>query len=74
MSSNKVEETTGISDTSCLIILDKLGKLSVLPQLFSTVLMTCKIAAEDGQILPEWTFADADRRDQTPQVFDLIPF
>lgn len=54
MSSNKSEQTVVITDTSCLIILDKLGRLSVLHQLFATVLTTPEIAAEYGQNLPDW--------------------
>lgn len=54
MSSNKLEQTVVITDTSCLIILDKIGKISVLNQLFSTVVTTPEVAAEYGRHLPEW--------------------
>jgi len=46
--------TVVITDTSCLIILEKIALLSVLHQLFDVVLTTPEIAAEYGFPLPEW--------------------
>ncbi len=46
--------TLVITDASCLIILDKIGKLHILPQLFNTVVTTPEIAIEYGKIIPEW--------------------
>ena len=43
-----------ITDTSCLIILEKIALLSVLHQLFAFVLTTPEIAREYGSTLPEW--------------------
>jgi predicted nucleic acid-binding protein len=51
---NSVENTVVITDTSCLIILDKIGILHILHQLFETVLTTPEIAMEYGHSLPEW--------------------
>ena len=55
MSLNKTTDSTVvITDTSCLIILEKIVLLPVLHQLFSVVLTTPEIAAEYGSPLPEW--------------------
>ena len=43
-----------VTDASCLIILNKLSLLHILPQLFNTVLTTPEIAQEYGKALPEW--------------------
>jgi predicted nucleic acid-binding protein len=43
-----------ISDTSCLIILDKIGQLDLLQQLFETVVITPEIQEEFGEVLPDW--------------------
>jgi len=55
MNSNK---TTGdvvvITDTSCLIILEKIALLHILHQLFDIILTTPEIASEYGANLPDW--------------------
>ncbi len=43
-----------ISDTSCLIILAKIGELDLLRQVSGSVRTTPDIAAEYGEILPDW--------------------
>lgn len=43
-----------IADTSCLILLDKIGELQLLQSLFQRVTITEEIAAEFGQQLPDW--------------------
>jgi len=53
MSSNK--PSVVITDTTCLIILNKIGCLEILNQLFTTVLTTQEIASEYGNPLPDWT-------------------
>lgn len=45
---------TIISDTSCLIVLSKIGELSLLQQLYETITTTLEIAIEFGEPLPEW--------------------
>jgi predicted nucleic acid-binding protein len=47
-------QKTIISDTSCLILLDKLNLLIILQQLFGEALVTSVIASEFGEKLPEW--------------------
>jgi predicted nucleic acid-binding protein len=43
-----------ISDTSCLILLDKIGELEILKKLFGEVIITSVISEEFGASLPEW--------------------
>jgi len=54
MNLNKTGSVVVITDTSCLIILEKVALLDVLPQLFTTILTTPEIAAEYGSCLPDW--------------------
>ena len=43
-----------IADTTCFILLDKIGKLELLQQLFFTITTTQTIADEFGKPLPIW--------------------
>lgn len=43
-----------IADTSCLILLDKIGELGLLQSLFQRVTITEEIADEFGLQLPDW--------------------
>jgi len=43
-----------VSDTSCLILLDKLNLLFILKELFQEIAITPEIEKEYGQHLPEW--------------------
>ncbi len=43
-----------ISDTSCFIILSKIGELNLLHELYGQILTTSIIASEFGETLPEW--------------------
>lgn len=52
--SNAGEKTVVITDTSCIIILQKLSLLGILHQLFASVFTTPEIAAEYGDVLPGW--------------------
>ena len=47
-------ETIVITDTSCLIVLSKLGMLDILTKLYSNVVITEDIANEFGEPLPGW--------------------
>ncbi|PSL27282.1 hypothetical protein CLV60_108138 [Dyadobacter jiangsuensis] len=42
-----------IADTSCLILLDKIGELNLLRSIFGRVIVTREIAMEFGSDLPE---------------------
>lgn len=43
-----------ISDTSCLIVLSKIGYLHILQSLFDEILITEEIKNEFGETLPDW--------------------
>ena len=43
-----------ISDTSCFIILSKIGELDVLQKTYGKIVTTIEIAIEFGETLPEW--------------------
>lgn len=43
-----------ISDTSCLILLDKIGELHLLNKLYGRIVVTPEIVKEFGKKLPEW--------------------
>ncbi|MEO6233199.1 MAG: DUF3368 domain-containing protein [Ferruginibacter sp.] len=45
---------TIISDTSCFIILTKIGELELLHKVYGQVVTTLDIATEYGETLPEW--------------------
>ena len=47
-------QKTIISDTSCLILLDKIGELNLLHKLFGNVIITSVIAKEFGKNIPKW--------------------
>ena len=43
-----------IADTSCFILLDKIGEIQLLHKIFSSVTTTKTIAGEFGNPLPDW--------------------
>src|ERR1017187_4118184 len=45
---------TIISDTSCLILLDKINERDILEKLYGEVIITSFIAQEYGKSLPSW--------------------
>lgn len=45
---------TIISDTSCLIILSKIGELELLEKVYGQITTTVEIAQEFGEKLPDW--------------------
>ncbi len=45
---------TIISDTSCIILLDKINELEILNQLFGKIITMPEIAKEFGRQLPSW--------------------
>lgn len=47
-------QATIISDTSCLILLDKIGELHLLQKLFGNIIITSIIADEFDKQLPHW--------------------
>lgn len=45
-----------VSDTSCLILLEKIGELELLHKVFGGIIITQVVADEYGLKLPEWIF------------------
>ena len=45
---------TIISDTSCFILLSKIGELDLLQKLYGEIFTTSVIANEFGEALPNW--------------------
>ena len=45
---------TIISDTSCIILLDKIRELEILKKLFGTIITTPEVVKEFGRQLPSW--------------------
>ena len=43
-----------LADTSCLILLDKIGELQLLNQLFGKITITKEIEEEFHKVLPDW--------------------
>ncbi len=47
-------QKTILSDTSCLIILNKIGELELVHRVFGKIVITDDVANEYGLQLPEW--------------------
>ena len=47
-------QKTILSDTSCLILLEKIGELELLHKVFGEILITQEVADEYGLSFPEW--------------------
>lgn len=45
---------TIISDSSCLIVFDKMNELNILNELYGKIFTTTEVAAEYGKALPDW--------------------
>jgi predicted nucleic acid-binding protein len=43
-----------ISDTSCLIIFNKIGQLEILQKVYDNVITTPEVAEEFSEYLPDW--------------------
>jgi predicted nucleic acid-binding protein len=70
--SKPIDGIVVITDTSCLIILEKIALLSVLHQLFNIVLTTPEIAAEYGAPLPEWIIIISVKDKSLQQELSLV--
>jgi predicted nucleic acid-binding protein len=60
-----------ISDTSCLIILTKIGEINLLRQLYKTVTITQDISLEYGEILPDWCEVQQVRDHYIQQLLEM---
>ena len=62
---------TIISDTSCFIVLSKIGQLELLQQLFGNVVTTPEIAEEFGETLPGWVEIVAVKDKYKQRLFEI---
>lgn len=60
-----------ISDTSCLIILAKIGELNLLQKLYGTITTTQEIADEFGEMLPEWIIINNAQDKRHQRILEL---
>jgi predicted nucleic acid-binding protein len=60
-----------ISDTSCLLILTKIGELDLLNQLYKTVIITQDILLEYGENLPDWIEVQQVRDNYRQQLLEM---
>ncbi len=60
-----------ISDTSCLIILTKIGELDLLRQLYKTVTITQDILLEYGEHLPDWIEVQQSKDPYRQQLLEM---
>ncbi|NOS91302.1 MAG: DUF3368 domain-containing protein [Cyclobacteriaceae bacterium] len=65
------EYSVTIADTSCLILLDKIGELHMLKRVFGTVQVTEEIAKEFNKPLPSWINIVAVTNKQYVQLIQL---
>lgn len=49
-----MSEQVVVSDASCLVVLARIGEMSLLQQLFGAVRITREVAEEFGEQLPDW--------------------
>ena len=62
-----------IADTSCFILLDKIGEIDLLKFLFGEVVTTDVIASEFGAPLPRWVIIRSAKNTYLPFALDLDP-
>ena len=60
-----------ISDTSCFIVLSKIGQLALLQQIFGNIVTTPEIAAEFGEALPEWVEIISVKDEHKQHLFEI---
>jgi len=62
---------TIISDTSCFIILSKIGELTLLKSLFGQIITTPEIAREFGEDLPDWVIIHQVKDQYRQQLLEM---
>lgn len=60
-----------ISDTSCLILLNKIDELELLKKLSSKVFITPTILQEFGEVLPEWIILQAPKDKHNQKILEI---
>jgi predicted nucleic acid-binding protein len=61
-----------VSDTSCLILLDKLGRIDLLKSLFSKITITDIIAKEFGKVLPDFVEIRNPQEKNYQRIFETF--
>lgn len=62
---------TIISDTSCFILLAKIGEFELLQKVYGTVVTTPEIVSEFGEALPQWIEIVAVKDKQKQQLLEM---
>ncbi len=62
---------TIISDTSCFIILSKIGELELLRKLYGQIITTLDIAEEYGDTLPNWVIIEKVSDKYKQQILEM---
>ncbi len=61
-----------VSDTTCLIILTKIGALDLLERLFSKVIITDEVSKEFNELLPIWIIVEQVQNRSQVEVLQLL--
>lgn len=59
-----------ICDTSCFIILSKIGEITLLQKLYGVVITTPDIAEEFGELLPDWVKIESAKSQNTQRILE----
>lgn len=59
-----------ICDTSCFIILSKIGELEILQKLYGEIITTPDIAEEFGEVLPDWVKIESAQSQNTQKILE----
>lgn len=62
---------TIISDTSCFIVLTKIGELEILQKLYRQIVTTPEISEEFGESLPDWVLIESVRDKSSQRILEL---
>jgi predicted nucleic acid-binding protein len=60
-----------IADTSCLIVLEKIGHLDLLNQVFGEILITQKVFEEFGKNLPNWIWIKEPKINSNREILEI---
>ena len=60
-----------ISDTSCFIILSKIGELDILQKLYGQIITTTDISEEFGELLPSWVLIKDVHNKQSQKILEI---
>lgn len=62
---------TIISDTSCFILLSRIGELELLEKIYGVVVTTSEVATEFGQPLPDWVEIKSANDSYRQQILEV---